>query len=411
MRKKNLWKTCLAVGLAVMTLSQPVYAANWVHNNTGWWWHEDNGSYPANQWKQIRGTWYWFDSNGYMVTGWKQINGTWYYFDNSGAMASNKWIGNYYVESSGAMATNKWIGNYYVNESGLWTQTKQPARWVASGNRWWYRHSDGSYTKNGWETINGKDYLFDSAGWMLTGWQEVNGTWYYLESSGAKATNRWVGNYYVESNGAMATNKWIGNYYVNASGLWVETKGQHHWNDGVVTTTPTCTTTGVKTYTCTICGDKKTENIEKLDHAWIHHDATTHKEKQLVEGWTETINHPEEGHYETVTITDSEAWDEPIMEWHKVCYSCGTIIDGWNQAMIEDHIDKEMDAGCTTTGWGDKLIQVGTKHHDAITHTEQVWVVDTPAWTETIQHPAHYIEVDVSDNNAYDECSKCHTKK
>lgn len=288
MRKKNLWKTCLAVGLAVMTLSEPVYAANWVHNNTGWWWHEVNGSYPANQWKKINGTWYWFDGNGYMATGWRNINGkwywfdasgamttgwrningTWYYLESSGAMASNKWIGNYYVESSGAMATSKWIGNYYVNETGVWTQTKRPAQWVVSGNRWWYRHSDGSYTKNGWETINGKDYLFDPAGWMLTGWQSVNGTWYYLESSGAKVANKWVGNYYVQADGTMATNKWVGDYYVNSSGLWVETKGQHHWNDGVVTTVPTCNITGVKTYTCTICGDTKIETLSIIDHNW-----------------------------------------------------------------------------------------------------------------------------------------------
>ena len=258
----------LAIAITAITFSQPVYAANWVHNNTGWWYREDNGSYPANQWKSIGGKWYWFNNSGYMVTGWKQINGLWYYFDNSGAMASNRWIGNYYVEASGAMATNKWIGNYYVNGSGLWTKTKQPAQWISSGGRWWYRHSDGSYTKNGWETIGGKDYLFDGAGWMLTGWQSVNGIWYYLDGSGAKAVSRWVGNYYVEANGAMATNKWIDIYYVNGAGLWVETKGQHNWNSGVVTVAPTCQNTGVKTYTCTTCGETKTEELAKTDHDW-----------------------------------------------------------------------------------------------------------------------------------------------
>ena len=119
MKKKKLLKTGLAVALAVMTLAQPVSAANWVGNNTGWWWQEDNGSYPTNQWKAINGKWYWFDGNGYMVTGWRNINGTWYYLESSGAMASNKWIGNYYVESSGAMATNKWIDDYfYVDSTG-----------------------------------------------------------------------------------------------------------------------------------------------------------------------------------------------------------------------------------------------------------------------------------------------------
>lgn len=40
--------------------------------------------------------------------------------------------------------------------------------------------------------------------------------------------------------------------------------GQHTWNDGEVTTEPTYTTEGVKTYTCTACSQTKTETIDKL---------------------------------------------------------------------------------------------------------------------------------------------------
>jgi len=42
--------------------------------------------------------------------------------------------------------------------------------WIQSNGRWWYKHSDGSYTKNGWEKINETWYYFDSEGWMKTGW-------------------------------------------------------------------------------------------------------------------------------------------------------------------------------------------------------------------------------------------------
>ena len=28
-------------------------------------------------------------------------------------------------------------------------------QWIRNGNRWWYRHADGSYTTNGWEVIKG----------------------------------------------------------------------------------------------------------------------------------------------------------------------------------------------------------------------------------------------------------------
>ena len=40
------------------------------------------------------------------------------------------------------------------------------------------------------------------------------------------------------------------------------------WDDGVVTTEPTCTTEGVKTYTCSN-GETKTETIPALGHNWV----------------------------------------------------------------------------------------------------------------------------------------------
>ena len=40
----------------------------------------------------------------------------------------------------------------------------------------------------------------------------------------------------------------------------------HSWDAGVETTEPTCTTAGVKTFTCTVCSDTKTEDIPALDH-------------------------------------------------------------------------------------------------------------------------------------------------
>ena len=42
----------------------------------------------------------------------------------------------------------------------------------------------------------------------------------------------------------------------------------HTWDDGVVTTEPTCTAEGVKTYTCTDCGAVKTEAVAALGHSY-----------------------------------------------------------------------------------------------------------------------------------------------
>ena len=45
--------------------------------------------------------------------------------------------------------------------------------------------------------------------------------------------------------------------------------GSHIWNDGEVTTAATCTETGVITYTCTSCGETKTEDIPVTDHTEV----------------------------------------------------------------------------------------------------------------------------------------------
>ncbi|MBQ9880306.1 MAG: leucine-rich repeat protein, partial [Clostridia bacterium] len=57
-------------------------------------------------------------------------------------------------------------------------------------------------------------------------------------------------------------------------------KANHKWNEGIVTTEPTCEETGVKTYTCTVCRATKTETLDKLGHdygAWKRLNATQHQ--------------------------------------------------------------------------------------------------------------------------------------
>ena len=44
----------------------------------------------------------------------------------------------------------------------------------------------------------------------------------------------------------------------------------HTWNDGAVTKKPTCTETGVMTYTCTVCDQTKTTELEKSnEHSYV----------------------------------------------------------------------------------------------------------------------------------------------
>ena len=259
--KNKMLKNGLAIGMSAFLLASSlapvsIQAASWKQNKTGWWWQEDNGSYPTSQWKVINGKWYAFDERGYMRSGWFLSNGKWYYLGaaNDGSMTTGWQLINgswYYLNPvNGDMAANQWIGIYYVNGSGVWDQgkTKDLIGWIQSGNRWWYRHADGRYTRNDWELINGSWYYFDNAGWMLA--------------------NQWIGNYYVGGSGAMLTDTWIGNYYVDGSGKWVpDAKKDQHTHKWVAETTV------------------------------ITHPAETHQEL-VKEAWTEEIPHEEEGHYE-----------------------------------------------------------------------------------------------------------------
>ena len=106
--------------------------------------------------------------------------------------------------------------NAYLQEQ----ENKKQGFWISDKNGWWYKHQDGSYTKNNFEVIKGQTFYFDSNGYMITGWKQVGKDWYYFTTVGNMAKNQWINDYYFEADGKMATNKWIGNYYVDSNGLW-----------------------------------------------------------------------------------------------------------------------------------------------------------------------------------------------
>ena len=65
MRKVKLY-------LAVMALSGVMcftsFAGEWKQDGQGYWYQNDDGSYPVNQWKDIEGKQYFFGENGYMLS-------------------------------------------------------------------------------------------------------------------------------------------------------------------------------------------------------------------------------------------------------------------------------------------------------------------------------------------------------
>ena len=199
--------------------------SRWVRAEGNWRYWSSDGKFKKKTWFQDKGKWYYLDDKGNAVTGWKWLKGKCYYFDKNGMMAVDTWIGDDYVDSSGA-----------------WVENAIKPQWIKSGGKWWYRHTDGSYTNSAWEFIKGKWYYFDSQGWMQTGWEKVSGKWYYLDESGAmqtgwqKVSGKW---YYMNESGAMQTGwekvsgKW---YYLDGSGVmqtgWQKVGGKWYYMNG-----------------------------------------------------------------------------------------------------------------------------------------------------------------------------------
>lgn len=52
------------------------------------------------------------------------------------------------------------------------------------------------------------------------------------------------------------------------TGIVIAATGRHTWDNGKVTKAPTCTQKGKKRFTCTICGEKKTEELETTVHIY-----------------------------------------------------------------------------------------------------------------------------------------------
>ena len=74
---------------------------------------------------------------------------------------------------------------------------------------------------------------------------------------------------------------------------WKNNIDAHDWNNGVVTTSATCTTAGVKTYTCRKCWASKTESIGASGHRWLDtwtSDATHHWRECKNDNCPETDN-------------------------------------------------------------------------------------------------------------------------
>ncbi len=60
-------KLVVATIIATAVMSMTAFAGQWKQDTTGWWYQNDNGSYPINCWQDINGKQYYFNEPGYML--------------------------------------------------------------------------------------------------------------------------------------------------------------------------------------------------------------------------------------------------------------------------------------------------------------------------------------------------------
>ena len=189
-------------------------------------------------------------------------------------------------------------------------------QWIRNGNRWWYRHADGSYTTNGWEVINGAWYYFDGAGWMVTGWLKRPSGWYYLTGSGAMATG-WIqlGStwYYLNESGTMQADTWIGNNYVDGSGAWIpgKVKAQAGWVQS-----------GSRWWYRHADGSYTTNGWEVINGAWYYFDGAG----WMVTGWVKLSG---TWYYLTGSGAMATGWIQVGGTWYYMNASGAMVTDTW----------------------------------------------------------------------------------
>lgn len=134
---------------------------------------------------------------------------------------------------------------------------------------------------------------------------------------------------------------------------------------------------GTKNSTSTAANHNSTQSIGASTAKTDSSSGTANKPAAHTHTWVKyvanTINHPEQGHYETKVV--KAAYDEPKYEEHNVCNKCGYDMGTDDWAAIEHYSVCDGSYSCIP-------VQVGTIHHDAV--TEQVYVVDQAAYTENV---------------------------
>ena len=138
----------------------------------------------------------------------------------------------------------------------------------------------------------------------------------------------------------------------------------HSWDAGVITTSPTCENAGVKTFTCTVCNETRTEAIGATGHTPVEvveqpatceepgHTAGTKCSvcDAILSGMEEI---PATGHTEVIDPAVAPTCTEPGKTEGKHCSVCNKVIVAQEELPAKGHtevIDPAVDPTCAKTG-------------------------------------------------------------